>query len=161
MCLYANLKLHGNGIAFAPKIAKVPLLVWKSLEAPNEDSAYSPFRFHRWFFGRAETAELDIGRLTAGVIEVTNGLHAHVLSVEQRKIPAVVRRYTGRDRNLWDIHGKLYPAVIPAGTKFVLGMDGDIVCEAMTVYRNKTEMFKALGITKLAPGVNHSHIAEW
>lgn len=160
MCLDVNYKLHGRGKKFAPKVSKVPILVWKSLECSNGTHAMSPFQYHRWFFGKQETAELIITRY-GNSISVQNGLHAHALSEAQRKDKSVVRRYLRSGETLWDVYGKLYPAIIPAGTKFVVGTSGDIVAEALTVYTSEEKMFAALGITELAPGINHNNIATW
>lgn len=51
--------------------------------------------------------------------------------------------------------------MIPAGTKFVIGREGDIVAEALTVYRTEADMFAALGIKKLAKGIKHETIKGW
>lgn len=162
MCLDANLKVHGKGKNFAPKVAKVPLLVWKSLEGVDCDSryGYSPYQSHKWFFGQLVTAELEYKAL-ARVTSVSKGLHAHVFSEEQRLNPNMVKRYVARGHKMWPLYGTLFPAVIPAGTKFVIGLDGDIVAEAMTVYNCIGAMNKALGIRELAPGVTHETFQGW
>jgi hypothetical protein len=161
MCLYANTNLHGSGTSFSPKIAKVPLLVWKSLEQPDAKGAYSPFLCYRWTFGKTVNAKLHVDYETTNSIAIEDGLHAHILNQEQRQNKALVSRYVAPNKKLWSIFGKLYPAVIPAGTKFVIGKEGDIVAEAMTVYRDEEHMFTALGITKLADGIKRETIKTW
>lgn len=93
MCLSVNTDLHGIGKSFAPKVAKVPLLVWKSLEKSDTKGAYSPYQWHRWLFGNTETAKLDVERDGPRAINIEGGLHAHILSTEQRKKPSLVKRY--------------------------------------------------------------------
>lgn len=155
MCLVINTNIHGS-VFPQPKIAKVPLLVWKSLEQGTQSGGLSPFRYHYWAFGCTEKATLS--KTAFG--EIKEGLHAHVLSYAQRKNKELVRRYTTIDAELWEIYGRLYPAMIPAGTKFYVGTRGDIVSETLTVYHSLSQMYRKLGITELAPGISHETITK-
>lgn len=160
MCLTINTDMHGSGKKFSPKVAKIPILVWKALNNDRKrvTGAYSPYLGFFWRFGETQHAKLSIDN---GEF-VNDGLHAHVLSKEQRTNSEMVRRYTDYYHSLWSIDNRtLYPAVIPAGTKFVIGAAADVVSEALTVYRNTEEMLAAIGVKKIGKGIKYDTLKSW
>lgn len=160
MCLHVRTDIHGKNNG--PKTAQVPLLVWKALERGNSmDHGFSPFQYTKWTFGVMKKALMDVRKSGINSVLVERGLHAHVLSEEQRKDPKLVKRYTTGNNCLWGVYNGLYPAVIPAGAQFYIGTKADIVTNKMTVYRDMDHLMSSLGINNLAPGITRDTVRKW
>jgi hypothetical protein len=125
MCLYVSPTQHPHPASKYKRRALragYDILVWKKANMPGgAESFFSPHRFFRWYFGKLEKV-----RLRKNAVTVRQGLHAYF-----RKPSAITRQY-----------GTYYPAIIPAGSLFYIGMSGDIATNAMVVYRNMDEVLK-------------------
>lgn len=139
MCLHIDVRYHPNygkkGQAF---VAQKPILVYKWLRYADKTGGIAPYQGTRWYFG----VEKRISNFTYGWSSrrtvVNAGLHAFFTK-------DAIRCY-----------GKVFPAVIPVGAHFFIGKDGEIVSNALTVYRTEKKMLDAFGVDKLGPTI-HRH----
>jgi exoribonuclease II len=141
MCLYIESHYHAidnDGKEFKPHVAKQPILVWKFLETGTEKSANSPFQNSRWIFGQPRKAKFTYSDDNTAV---EAGLHA------------MITKRSDRFDGWWATYGSYYPAVIPAGTKFWIGENNEIVAEEMIAYHDEMSCLAAYGATKFAPGI--------
>lgn len=155
MCLDINKHFHPTREA---KVAKQPIIVWKSLEHGNSICGMSPYQGTYWYFGKKKTATLEVSHRFA---QVERGLHAHVLGSNDRWNDALKSKYTVDGRTLWPVYGKLYPAVIPAGASFYLGHKGDIVATEMTVYKDMESLLQAFNATEVGEGITSETVKGW
>ena len=144
MCLYIDFAYHvsENGVPTCyravPRVAGYDILGYKRFNRTSDGKLFSPFRDYLWVPGKLVKAEM---RCMSATIE--EGLHAYMTletAKEYRDFGEVIR-----------------PVVIPAGTKFYIGMQGDIVAEAMTIYRSLAHAMK--GRVAVKPDLSkHRHL---
>lgn len=154
MCLDINKHFHPTREA---KVAKQPIIVWKSLEDANTKCGLSPYRGAYWWFGKENTAQLDVN---SRATQVERGLHAHILNRTNRWNDELKKKYTVNGC-LWPIYGDLYPAVIPTGAEFFIGQRGDIVATEMTVYHNMHDLLQAFNATEVGEGITSETVKGW
>ena len=135
MCFYLNADS-------APRVADRPILVWKWL-MHIDGQAMSPYQKHLYTFGQTKvafigavkkhlvTSGMDIGfgiKATVPVTVIEEGLHGYYME-DTAKDKAQKFSHSG------DLH-RVHPAIIPAGTKYRIGMKGEFVSEALVVYED-------------------------
>lgn len=136
MCLTLNIHEHGHPLPDTlplPRISCGPLLVWKALEYAKDIGKYvSPYyNKHTWEFGMPHTAEFEFSRGAFNKhIDIDSGLH----SFRTRK------RATHELRDWGDTHF-VFPAIIPTGTPFYIGIDLDIVSAELIVYEDMDALY--------------------
>ncbi len=118
MCLYIDKNIHPRNKV---RIAGYDILVWKQFTVKITEGKrkyLSPFYHMQWIMEKLVTAKLKL-RGT----QVNEGIHAFVSK------PAFS-------------YYKVFPAVIPKGTRFYIGVNEDIVAEALIVYSSLTSLKK-------------------
>lgn len=120
MCLYL---FESNDELGGLRIAGYNGLVWKILRRKYR-ACYSPFMDKRYYFANLYSAKIKVDRPFE---EVREGLHSwRTLS----------RAYT-HCRVLGAI---IFPAIIPKGSKFYYGRNGDIVSNQLVVYKSMDDI---------------------
>ena len=141
MCLTINTRIHRTeeGAKWpTPLVAENDILVTKLLCSTTKKgwfgqrTAMTSMRFHKIKFGfkKEKTLEDNFGlNETEDLIYVTNGIHAFtgVGGISCGNIDRLVSTYG-------DVE---HYAVIPKGTKYYLGVSGDIVAEKMIIFWDK------------------------
>ena len=128
MCLYA---IDGQ---FEIRVADRDIVVWKVLEIfPTADNKpgkqlYSPYYRATYIPGKTKRSVM---RVYFGGID--EGLHAFIT------LDAVKTRKAG------DSQRHVFPAVIPAGSKFAVGGRHEIASTALIVYRTMADLEKVHG----------------
>ena len=117
MCLYVDTSFHKSNTA---SVATRDILVWKVLKLPNNIFGFAPFQGCKWHFGFERSSKLDYWNRV-----VDAGLHAKLSKT-------AARRYVrcGLD------NVRVFPAIIPKGSKLFFGRDRDIVATQMIVYKD-------------------------
>lgn len=129
MCLYISvshgLTHRGHHRLPSPRIAGYDMLVFKRLEAIVRERAgadatrgHAPYMGTRWDFGKMKRAVM--AQEDGCNDRVGRGLHAY------RDMSFVTTHYMDDT--------EVFPAIIPAGSKFYIGEKGHIVANQMTVY---------------------------
>lgn len=126
--------LHPINDRFEIRIADRDIVVWKVLETyptlknkPGK-TLYSPYYCAIYNPGRTKRSPMWI---TCGVID--EGLHAFITH------DAAVRRMKAETQR------HIYPAVIPAGSKFTVGRWNEIASTALIVYHTMKDLEKVHG----------------
>lgn len=144
MCLNVDSNYHPNGTVRGQAfIATQPILVYKRLTSPNHTSARAPYRGTRWVFGVTQ----KVRNFTYCPVDqycVNAGLHAFFHQTAKRI----------------SYGGGVFPAVIPAGARFFIGLNGEIVSTELTVYRNQTHLFKSLGIKEFGAPIHRNTLTK-
>ena len=119
MCLYIDKTKHRRGIIKTYcKIAKEDICVYKLLRYVPFRGYYTPFRYKPVIFNENMcTLKADKFKGTTTLNEITHGVHAYL--------------YCPNSDFYQDFN-----AIIPKGTKYYLGKNGDIVAEQMLIFRN-------------------------
>ena len=122
MCLYINKSRHPE---YKPLIAGYNILAYKSF-IKSRNALISPYRLYKWYENvesSVNDALFRIHHFAAGRY-IEHGLHAYMekLSAEY-EIGNTVRR-----------------VIIPMGSKFYIGKDGDIVANRMIVLPNRYKL---------------------
>lgn len=123
-----------------PRVADRPILVWKWLVSAGAVLA-SPWQAHPYTFG--ETKKATMGRVRhhylssheQGCVKsetIEEGLHGYY----EENIAIYKTRKFESSGGI----NKVYPAVIPAGTKYRIGMKGEFVAEALVVYKDMEDL---------------------
>ena len=143
--------VHGDSTKGAA-VAKHDIVVWKMLSSERYctiNKAYmaeSPYRGFDYTFGKltrpANGFTAEFCGYT-GVGDVDYGLHAFYQKNSER-VALIRRRYAA----------KMYPAVIPKGSKFYMGHRGEIASDQLIVFRNRRELLKAYGAEKYGTPVD-------
>ncbi|BBA65221.1 predicted ORF [Xanthomonas phage XacN1] len=142
MCLDIDVRYHPNygkkGSAF---IAQQPILVYKRLNCADKTGGKAPYQGTRWDFG-VEQRVPRFGYWGQNRREIDVGLHA----------------FFTKDANR--CYGDVFPAVIPAGARFFLGTNGEVVSTALTVYRTQKEMLAAFGAKAVGPAIKRHTLTK-
>lgn len=150
MCLHVNKNVHPGR---KRRIATRPLVVHKDLISrwsdrwPNTEWV-SPYHRHTqnstWRIGVANKETLTKGgHLLGGCPTIYKGLHS--------ALPR--RKRLGYTKRLW--------AVIPAGARFYVGLNKDIVSDQLIVFDTKKAMLSYLGVKSLAPPIKAFNANEY
>lgn len=129
MCLTVDLKKHIHIFNKAlPKIALKDIIVYKVVGS-RYGYHYSPFQVTPISFTKNKAvlkSRLQL-RCYEDSIEVHKGIHAYTKY-------DIASEETCWHTELFD-HVTVYKAVIPRGTKYYLGVDGDIVAKKLIIYK--------------------------
>ena len=127
MCLCVDTKKHFNG---KPKIADTDILVYKMLTLNDEGEIVTPYQRYLIIFDENGTFTYSKVRLKKiGNSEITKGIHSFL-----SEIGAWLLRYHEFDRSI-------HYAIIPKGSRYFIGVVGDIVSNNLIVFENK-EVYK-------------------
>jgi hypothetical protein len=113
-------------------------LCWKALYLKDNKGAHSPYQRMPYIFGQRYTAPLckqppHYKAITRGLHSYSKNLKADVRTHQQRFIP-----------------GTLYPAIIPAGSRFYYDdYRHELVSEALVVFRTMHALLATTGQTKV------------
>ena len=141
MSLTINIIHLTKNNAIYPMRANVDIMVFKELlvfENENEGKYYRNPYFYEGNEGRVEFVD---GKVTikADPNDITP---RHM--IEEESLASQMLVDDGIRAKLWiaDIHPKRegFQAIIPKGTKFYIGSDGDIIAEEMIVYEDKSQL---------------------
>jgi hypothetical protein len=140
MCLYVSktrMNINGNARQAHAYVSNRPLVVLKRLINVLSDVGYTPYQRTPMRFGvrnditnrkgfdiynyqyNDDTTEINGGGFHAVMYDATSGTCSWMMS-ESRK--------------------EWYPAIIPAGTKFFIGVSKDVVARSLIVYRNMRDL---------------------
>lgn len=152
MCLSVDGRFHPNE---RPIRTLRPLVVDKILER-RSGALFSPLRGVEYAFGELYTSRFSysssVSRKNYGVPFIVNrGLHAI--------------RY-GKSHWTRD-YGKVFPALIPAGSRVYIGLANDVVSDKLIVFNSKKALREYLGVSEFdtpivldVPGKSKTAIAE-
>ena len=149
MCLNVSEKVHpykkcrDGGYRAKCLSLPYPIVVHKLLERDFGRSFYTPFQYLRVNFedGKAELTLNDFWEIAVTTepfstkISVKTGFHSYY----KHEVAAVYCDYMRRQG--WPT--KIFPAIIPANTKFFVGTEGDIVSEKLVIYENVNDYKRA------------------
>ena len=128
MCLYIDLTFHKA--SKKPAVATRDILVWIVLKYSDKLGGVAPYRGCRWDFGsKRETTTLSRDDFPCKNI-IEYGLHATLSQTSARKLASSF--YNGYGSN----PAKVFPAIIPKGSKLFFGSYRDIVATRMIVYKD-------------------------
>lgn len=134
---------------YTSRIAQRDIVVYKALE-PEKNSpntGRSPYRAFIWRFGKRVNRRgftLCHTKYKWALATINEGLHA----------------CTTRTSALRHVHygvGKVFPAIIPRGSRVVFGIKNEIVSNSLIVYKNMEDLEAVHG--KVAQGVKKKLIA--
>lgn len=128
MCLYPDPTIHEISPAGKVKhrFAARDILVWKVLRVRNSCDklgGFAPFRDTRWLFGKTHTAPK-----MRKVIDIYDGV--------EQGLHACISRTKAKEVRVSMIGKRIFPAVIPKGSKLFFGGNRDIAADTMIVYPN-------------------------
>jgi hypothetical protein len=94
---------------------------------------------HLWYFGKTEKTKMRLTPLYLNLggspdLVVNEGLHSFM-------------EESDADASLYGVE-QYYPAIIPKGTRFFIGTDGDIVSEALVVYETLEDALQGRDISE-------------
>ena len=143
MCLYIDNDLHPIN---KHRIAERDIVVYKALDAIHETGGISPYMRATWLFGEQKIVRIGKAKTRKGcdndIYLIHKGLHSCNTKLKAR------------------CHGlpdNLCPAIIPKGSKLFFGTNGDIVSNALIVYKNMKELEAVHG--KVAKPIKKNLIA--
>lgn len=144
MCLRVNKEIHSeyikvkhyyNGLTKIPKplVAKTNIVAIKKLSLDKDDNYHTPFMCKNVTFNNGiVTLESDVKEgfrveksAWYDTYDVANGIHSFI----------------ERDRCMWS-REKLFVSIIPKGSKYYLGEDGDLVSEKLIVFETQEDFDK-------------------
>ena len=138
MCLDTNYRYHpkDHQNCVTSRVAERDILVWKRLNPGGR----SPYRNFRYIMGRLYTASM--ANYVSASWEWVN---------ERRKYFSYAQMGVGLhamrkpDAEQWRYGNKVYPAIIPKGSRIFIGRDDDIVSNQLVVFQNMKELSKVYG----------------
>lgn len=146
MCLYISTKFHHsvNGEYRAKKVGRKPLLVWKLLEYNVDILGYStPYQYLPINFTNGMKVVDGVGfspvrKKSYSDINtaVNEGVHAY--RTKDKAIDATIEALASG----WRF--KRFPAIIPSGEKYFIGIYGDIVASKMIIFKSMKSLNKYL-----------------
>lgn len=117
MCLYEI-----DGQPFETRIANRDIVVWKGLNKTCRGNYVSPYQGTLYIFGECMRSKLIIeadGRIAV----VGCGLHSCLLREDA------------------EYHSdEVFPAIIPAGSKFIVGNEDEVASNALIVYEDMKQL---------------------
>ena len=131
LCVYTAKHLINNSLV--PKIADTDILVYKLLSLSSNGNIYTPYQGYRIDFkeGTFVYPQTKIGKLNGisfFVPYIDEGIHSCFSK------NAITRIFNVR---LYSNYDNIYYAIIPKGSEYYIGMDGDIVSNNLIVFENK------------------------
>lgn len=145
MCLIMDADYHPNFHKGKALVADRPIVVYKRLDCVTANGGVSPYQAHKWMFGVMQRVNNFTYR---------NPIHRYAID-NKNAVSKGLHAFFDK-KGLRAKGHSLYPAVIPVGARFWLGWDGEIVSNAMTVYKNMPALLAAHGATKLGAPVSRS-----
>lgn len=152
MCLYVDMNLHkgtrrgvyAREAGFAPcRVAQRDILVYKVL-----DGRYtSPYQYSIWVPGVAKTAT-KMRKTSGSMNEIEAGLHALTTMNDAE----------GFRKSCWGGGNKIFPAVIPKGSRVFFGRNGHIAADKMVIFKDVADLEAKYG--KIGAGVPKADIAK-
>lgn len=143
MCLCINLDYHKANKNHKPitLVAEQTILVHKMVEKDDNNHLYTPYNYmpinfddeYGMFFYKTTKFSFENG--CGDAVYVIRGIHTFA-ELENAK-DSVDFLSNGCGANV-----SIYNAVIPKGSKFFIGKDGDIVSSNLVVFKNKTKYNK-------------------
>lgn len=145
MCLVVDFRYHSDR---KPKVADRPFIVKKRLRKDRlADKYITPYQYTEVIFGMLydnfRDFEEEIDRVIRGVDRTIDYGH-HSFRYGTTIQDFIDRRYTIADRNTVWVYG-----VIPAGTRFYVGLYDDLVSEQIVYYQTLNDIKKAYGCKNL------------
>lgn len=150
MCLKFDRNFHPIETKLQAFMAYSPILVYKRLvKSQKPNVAYSPYYNAAWTFGVQKKSKFTFIRNDNNALlnGVNWGLHAFITTDTE----IAPRAYVSPGQ-------KIYPAIIPVGARFYLGIDGEIVSDIMTVYKNKRQLLAAFGVKEYGSGITRNSL---
>ena len=148
MCLHINFDYHSGR---KPKVADRPLVVKKRL-SKNESKFYTPYQRTVVEFGRTynnsfqfENDMIDV--INSGQTIMSYGHHSF-------RYNTTINDFAFDRPTLINISMVWVYGVIPAGTRFYVGIDNDIVSESIVYYKTLDDLKEAYGCKKLGEPVH-------
>jgi len=122
MCLYEI-----DGQPFKTRIANRDIVVWKALNRAGRDYV-SPYQGTLYKFGKRMRSKLIIEVEWDGNATVGEGLHSCLTQEE------------GENHS-----DEVFPAIIPAGSRFIVGAENEVASNALIVYKDMNQLQAAHG----------------
>lgn len=117
MCLYEI-----DGQPFETRIANRDIVVWKALYKTCRGNYLSPYQQTLYNFGKCMRSKLTIGSKWGDQV-VDVGLHSCLLREDA------------------EYHSdEVFPAIIPAGSKFIVGNEDEVASNALIVYEDMKQL---------------------
>ncbi len=145
MCLHIDkrrMNIHAKATQRHAMVAVRPLVVKKRLVTASKAAGETPYQRTLMTFGN----RYDI--TDRKTFDIYNGVYNHIASIEGGGFHALMFDATSKNCT-WLPYScyeqELYPAIIPAGTKFFIGTDRDIVARSIIVYHNMRDLEAAHG----------------
>lgn len=117
MCLYEI-----DGQPFETRIANRDIVVWKALNKTCRGYYVSPYQGTLYKFGECMRSKLII-EMDWSVVVVYHGLHS-CLTAEDAEFHS----------------DEVFPAIIPAGSKFIVGAGNEVASNALIVYKDMKQL---------------------
>lgn len=143
MCLFVDEKIHTPERKRATyRIASQDILVYKVLKNPHEKCGYAPYMDTRWTFGSPRSYQRLRKSLNITNEAIEAGLHAFtsLSTAEYRASKLDTSGFYGSYNKY-----KVFPAVIPKGSRLYFGCKDDIVATDLIVYKDRVSLVAARG----------------
>lgn len=154
MCLIVNDRIHPRlGFIHRARVAAYDILCWKVMHDDGygwphlKRSWVTPFRAFLMRFGERYYAPMEVCSRDGSI---SKGFHA---SRKKTSAKSLAERLNP-DSN------QVFPAIIPAGTPFFIGLHGDIVADSMIVYKTLEEAMVGRVERKASLAAHKFHSAE-
>jgi len=146
MCLYISTKFHHsvNEEYRAKKVGKNPLLVWKVLEYNYSTLGYqTPYEYLPITFNNGMKVVDGIG-----FRPVKQKSYSYINTAVNEGVHAYHTKDDATDATIEALESgwrfKRFPAIIPSGEKYFIGIYGDIVASKMIIFKSMKSLNKYL-----------------
>ena len=148
MCLYVDTNKHLANNSFVPKIAETDILVYKLLCLCSNEEFITPYQGYPISFekGKFVYPKTEIGKINCEFFTIDEGIHSyfsksaieHILDIRYSHIDSKnLIVFENENEIVYNKYDSIHYAIIPKGSKYFIGIDGDIVSNNLIVFENE------------------------